>query len=82
MFYSGDKIVCNLPDNKYKFDNNCYRSYRNLTSGKEYTIVTIKISGYISVIDDNDEQNTFNPNVFLSLKEYRDQKIEKILKKV
>lgn len=81
MFNSGDivifydNVIMETPSERYIADY-------DLTPGKKYTVLFRKISGYLSIIDDNNVQNTFHPNVFCTLSEYRDRKLEKLLKKV
>lgn len=70
MFKIDDTVVCIKP-----WDS-C------LTVNKKYIVLGVKLSGYISVIDDNNEQNTFNYEMFCSLSDIRDKKLEKLLKKV
>jgi hypothetical protein len=67
MFKPGDRVVCININNNY---------INNVVIGKTYTVVGFfKASGYVIVKDD---EEIYDFDCFISLQEYRKQKLEKL----
>ena len=69
MFKPGDRVICiDISDSD------------NLTYKKVYTVLDVicDYKDYVDILDDNGNQNTFYKKRFISLKDYRKQKLNKI----
>lgn len=82
MFKVGDKVVCVRNGSLDEINNLFGDKSFCLTLHKTYTVVDIKDVSTISIINDNDYYQSFNNVRFISLLDFRKQKLEKICSKL
>ena len=78
----GDYVVC-----IENYTNDFYRNKANITIGENYKIIGISINTWcepnmiisIEIVDDDGWKTSYFPQGFISLEEYREEQINKII---